>query len=114
MIRPDRFDGSNVAIGNAPEEFDEEQRLLREIDFPPKKRRARPVFLRIVEELECVQGRAGAAAHDAHDDARIPRDEFLDAAGPSQGSLRNSGRPAEATPARVRTMWSFRKPGISR
>jgi len=62
VISLDRLDRSNLAVGNAPEKFDEDQRLLGKIDLPSEQRRARAVFLGLVEELEGIQRRAGAAA----------------------------------------------------
>jgi hypothetical protein len=71
-----RLFGRDLVIYDAPQHFNESERVFREVDFSSEERDTRPVLLCVGDQLESVVGRAGAATKDADDQLRIVADQF--------------------------------------
>src|SRR6202042_540242 len=73
----DRLGRGYGAVSDGAHETHDVERRFREIDLAAEQRDARAIFLRLMNELETIAGRAGAAAQHANDEARVERRQLF-------------------------------------
>ncbi len=77
MIGAHRLFGREFAVRDQPQHFDEGQLMLGVVDLAAKQRDPGAVFLRLVDQLEGVVSRPGAAAEDADHQVRVVLGQLL-------------------------------------
>src|ERR1019366_52880 len=82
VVRLDRIERLERAVGDRAHELDHVERRLGEIDLAAKQRDARAILLRLKDQLEAIAGGAGAAAEHADDQARVEGSELVEGARP--------------------------------
>ena len=87
VIVLDRLERRQRAVGDRAHQTHDVERRFGEVDLAAEQRDARAVFLRLMDQLETVAGRAGAAAEHADDEARVEGRQLFERARPVVGDL---------------------------
>ena len=78
VVGGDRVFRRDCSFHDLPKVEDEGERVFGEVYLPAKEGHPGAVLLGIVDQLECIEGRAGTTAQDADDELRVVGHQFFE------------------------------------